>query len=66
MPLLSNEQFAQVLNALKYADGMNTNALPMFNWGASALDADAIQSLNEAPGEVRKAIAIMESIDAEA
>ncbi|WYA78875.1 hypothetical protein [Pseudomonas phage Jack] len=28
-------------------------ALPKFNWGASALDANAIQLLNEVPGEVR-------------
>ncbi|QVJ12957.1 hypothetical protein [Pseudomonas phage PSA20] len=31
-------------------------ALPKFNWGASALDANAIQLLNEVPGEVRAAL----------
>lgn len=30
-------------------------ALPKFNWGASALDANAIQLLNETPGLVRHA-----------
>lgn len=30
--------------------------LPKFNWGASALDANAIQLLNEVPGEVRAAL----------
>lgn len=31
-------------------------APPKFNWGASALDANAIQLLNEVPGEVRAAL----------
>ena len=30
--------------------------LPKFNWGVSALDANAIQLLNEVPGEVRAAL----------
>lgn len=31
-------------------------ALPKFNWGASALDAEAITLLNEVPGEVKHAL----------
>ncbi len=32
-------------------------ALPKFNWGASALDANAIKLLNEVPRQLRAAIA---------
>lgn len=31
-------------------------ALPQFNWGASALGAEAIQLLNEVPGEIELAL----------
>ncbi|RQP13269.1 MAG: hypothetical protein EAS51_00190, partial [Microbacteriaceae bacterium] len=37
-------------------------ALPKFNYGASALDAEAIRLLNEVPGEVRAAL---KELDAE-
>lgn len=37
-------------------DRLFKEALPKFNWGASALDANAIQLLNEVPGEVAKAM----------
>lgn len=36
---------------------MENEALPKFNWGASALDANAIRLLNEVPAKVRTAIA---------
>jgi len=42
--------------ALKAADRLFKEALPKFNWGASFLDANAIQLLNEVPGQVRRAI----------
>jgi len=40
-------------------------ALPKFNWGHSALDANAITLLNEVPGEVRRAIAKLEALRAD-
>ena len=36
---------------------MIDEALPKFNWGASALDAIALRLLNETPGAVNAAIA---------
>ena len=42
--------------ALARAARLFEEALPKFNWGASALDANAIQLLNEVPGEVRAAL----------
>ena len=32
------------------------NALPKFNWGASALDAEAIRLLNEVPNKALAAL----------
>ncbi|HEY3434264.1 MAG TPA: hypothetical protein VGK41_01290 [Solirubrobacterales bacterium] len=43
--------------ALRRAQRLFAEALPKFNWGASALDANAIQLLNEVPGEVAAALA---------
>ena len=44
------------LLALKMADRLCKEALPKFNWGASALDANAIKLLNEVPGLISAAI----------
>jgi hypothetical protein len=46
----------EMLMALKAVLVMVEKALPKFNWGASALDAQAIRLLNETPGHVRRAI----------
>lgn len=46
-----------LLAALRRTDQLIRVALPKFNWGASALDANAIRLLNEVPGEVSAAIA---------
>lgn len=54
------EADAITLNALKLAQRVFDEALPKFNWGASALDANAIQLLNEAPAKIRAAIASLE------
>lgn len=42
--------------ALLMCQRLFDEALPKFNWGASALDANAIWLLNEAPAMVRKAL----------
>lgn len=42
--------------ALRLALRMCDEALPKFNWGASALDANAVQLLNETPPAIRKAL----------
>lgn len=47
----------ELLEALKRAERLIKEALPKFNWGASALDANAISLLNDVPGEVRAALA---------
>lgn len=46
-----------LLAALNAAKQLFDVALPKFNWAASALDADAIRILNEAPIAVNAAIA---------
>lgn len=50
----------QCEEALKAADKLFKEALPKFDWGASALDANAIQLLNEVPQQVAKALKEME------
>lgn len=45
-----------VVDALRRAETLIKEALPKFNWGASALDAHAIKLLNDVPGEVRAAL----------
>lgn len=42
--------------ALQMADELCKYALPKFNWGASALDARAIQLLNETPRAISQAL----------
>lgn len=42
--------------ALQLALRTFDEVLPKFNWGASALDANAIQLLNEAPLSIRAAL----------
>jgi hypothetical protein len=50
----------QLRAALRRADRLCREALPQFNWGASALRADAIRLLNEVPGEIRAALTASE------
>ena len=50
---LMRERLAEAQATLARAARLFEEALPKFNWGASALDANAIQLLNEVPGEVR-------------
>lgn len=50
-------EYNQALAVLARVEQMCTVALPQFNWGASALSAEAIQLLNQVPGEVREALA---------
>lgn len=52
----------RVQEVLKRAVRLFDEALPKFDWGKSALDANAIQLLNEVPGEVRAAL---KELDAE-
>ena len=47
---------AEMLAALRLTKRMIDEALPKFNWGASALDANAVMLLNETPGAVNAAI----------
>ena len=49
-----------MLEALKDCQQLFVKALPKFNWGASALDAKAIQLLNEVPDKVEQAISAAE------
>lgn len=56
-----NATEAQAYEALKLARRMIKEALPKFNWGASALDANAIQLLNETPRVIRAAILALEN-----
>lgn len=42
--------------ACERAKRLFDEALPKFNWGASFLDANAIQLLNEVPSEVAAAL----------
>lgn len=46
----------QLRAAATRAKQLFDEALPKFNWGASFLDASAIQLLNEVPGEVAAAL----------
>jgi len=47
----------KLLAAVEAALQLCDEALPKFNWGASALDANAIKLLNEVPDQLRAAIA---------
>jgi len=47
----------EMVEALEAAERLIREALPKFNWGASALDANAIRLLNEVPATVRAALA---------
>lgn len=48
--------FDQMLEALKLARRMVTEAHPKFNWGKSFLDANAITLLNSVPIAIEQAI----------
>lgn len=47
-----------LVSALKDAQRLCKKALPKFNWGASALDADAVKLLNEVPAKINAALAL--------
>ena len=51
-------QLAEAQDALQAAQRLFKEALPKFNWGASFLDANAIQLLNEVPAKVNAAIEV--------
>ena len=55
--ILLQKQLAEAQDALQAAQRLFREALPKFNWGASFLDANAIQLLNEVPAKVDAAIA---------
>lgn len=46
-----------MVHALQLTERLINEALPKFDWGKSALDANAIALLNEVPIDVRKALA---------
>jgi hypothetical protein len=46
-----------MLRALEQVERLISEALPRFDWGRSALDANAIRLLNETPGVVAAALA---------
>lgn len=50
------EERDELRSVLLRAQRLMKEALPKFNWGASALDANAIALLNEVPGEVDAAL----------
>ena len=45
------------VEALEQSEQLHTEALPKFDWGKSALDANAITLLNGTPTKVRHALA---------
>lgn len=45
-----------MVTALARAERLFNEALPKFDWGKSALDANALALLNEVPGQVRAAL----------
>lgn len=47
-----------ILEALQATKRLINEALPKFNWGASALDANAITLLNETPDKIERALLI--------
>ena len=49
-------EIKRLQDTLKRCQRLFKEALPKFNWGASALDANAIRLLNEVPGEVDKVL----------
>ncbi len=51
---------AVILEALQATKRLIDEALPKFNWGASALDANAIRLLNETPKKVELALSVFE------
>lgn len=54
---------AEATEALRRCQRLFDEALPKFDWGKSALDANAIALLNEVPAEVRAALRAMSSGD---
>lgn len=52
----STKKIDALVAALKSANEMCEYALKKFDWGNSALDAKAIQQLNETPGKIQKAL----------
>lgn len=55
-------EFDRLVEALRWAQGMCESALPQFNWSASNLDCDAIQSLNETPIKIADALKRAEKV----
>lgn len=56
MIAVDSKTYQLMVTALVLAQRLNTEALPKFNWGASALDANAIDLLNRTPRAVDKAL----------
>ena len=46
----------EMIVALRASERLFLEALPKFNWGASCLDANAIELLNTVPAKVKLAI----------
>ena len=57
-PSIDPEVHRQVVEALKVSKRLIDEALPKFDWGNSALDADAIRLLNEVPVIVDAALSL--------
>lgn len=55
------KRLAYSTDALHRAETLFKEALPKFNWGASALDANAIKLLNDVPLEIRALLKAGES-----
>lgn len=53
---LLDNQPSETVAALLAARDLCREALPKFNWGASALDANAIKLLNEVPSQIENAL----------
>ena len=53
------EKLAEAKKALKFCELVESRALPKFNWGASVLDAKAIDLLNRFPRIVKNALSVL-------
>lgn len=58
---LTPDMIEQVLTVLYRVQLMNKDALPMFDWSTSCLDAHSISLLNEVPTEVDELVFELEN-----
>ena len=65
MRKIQRDELQILHDGLEAAQRICLHALPKFNWRDSALDAEAIQALNEGPAKINYAYAVTLAILAE-